>query len=141
MHPTAGTLHSDVSLNTFNLEYKLHKSVKRKTIYYSGMIHQINQSNQIILIICLKNMYLSSKVLLRNNKISFCYVCEQQQKISYNHHDNVTEKNPYQKMVASHFPQLAIFCLWTSGNLCVRSINLKYKLKSLSLVRSIFYNV
>ena len=32
-------------------------------------------------------------------------------------HDNVSEEGLYQKIFASHFGQLAIIFLWTSGNL------------------------
>jgi photosystem I P700 chlorophyll a apoprotein A2 len=32
-------------------------------------------------------------------------------------HDGMTEENLYQKIFASHFGQLAIIFLWTSGNL------------------------
>ena len=32
-------------------------------------------------------------------------------------HDGMTEDNLYQKIFASHFGQLAIIFLWTSGNL------------------------
>ena len=32
-------------------------------------------------------------------------------------HDNITEESLYQKIFASHFGQLAIIFLWTSGNL------------------------
>lgn len=32
-------------------------------------------------------------------------------------HDGITEKSLYQKIFSSHFGQLAIIFLWTSGNL------------------------
>jgi len=37
-------------------------------------------------------------------------------------HDGMTEENLYQKIFASHFGQLAIIFLWTSGNLFSRCL-------------------
>ena len=35
----------------------------------------------------------------------------------FENHDRITEENLYRKIFASHFGQLAIIFLWTSGNL------------------------